>query len=258
MINKRAQCDVAIIFVTLLVFVSSLDSAHAETYTMDATIQQGLPISIHETERVMGNIDFGHGFSSIESISVNMAFGGDGLYFPTDTVVIGFPSQFGYMGTVYPRDDPWDYHEYSFDATEEDSLNALLDGSTGFYIEMLKGSVDITRIIFQVTGTAGQPTTYTLKTSVIGGNGAIVAIGASLSDLFDTFYQGTVLDLIATPDSGYQVKAWTGTDDDTSKSNTNTVTMNESRTVKVEFETVDSSGGDSGGGGCFISTVAPK
>jgi hypothetical protein len=342
MVNNRTQCKVAIIFVTFLIFMSSLNSAYADVYTMDATLQQGFPLAINETEEVWGSIDFGHGFSAIESISVNMVFGTDTLYFPTDTTVIGFPSPFGYMGMSYFSGvETLPLNEYSFDASFKDAINALMCGSTSFYIEMLKGSIDITSIKFQVTGTAGQPPVYTLSTFVIGGHGTIAASlsgpynkatvvlvsatpdfgyrvkawtgtdddtsknntipvtlytsrtvtvefepispelitytlnayvlgshGMISAPIAETYYEGTIVDLIATPDSGYQVMEWIGTDNDTSKSNTNTVTMNAPRTVMVEFEPVVQTTGGSGsedkigsgseGGGCFISTTSLK
>jgi hypothetical protein len=44
--------------------------------------------------------------------------------------------------------------------------------------------------------------------------------------------------LTAFPDSGYRVAAWTGTDDDASTSDTNTVTINKDKTVAVTFELI--------------------
>jgi hypothetical protein len=56
--------------------------------------------------------------------------------------------------------------------------------------------------------------------------------------LSGTYTDGTVVTLTAVPDNGYQVMAWTGTDDNSRTSNTNTVTMNADRTVTVRFEPV--------------------
>jgi len=70
---------------------------------------------------------------------------------------------------------------------------------------------------------------YSLSSSVSGGHG-------SVSPMSGTYLQDTVVNLIATPDSGYRVKDWTGTDNDSSKSTTNKVTMTGNRTVTVEFE----------------------
>ena len=48
--------------------------------------------------------------------------------------------------------------------------------------------------------------------------------------------RGTVVTLTATPNGGWRVKAWSGTDNDSSTATTNTVIMNSDRTVTVEFE----------------------
>lgn len=73
---------------------------------------------------------------------------------------------------------------------------------------------------------------YALTTSIIGGNG-------SISPASRTYTEGTVVPLVATPDPGYRVKAWVGTDNDPSVgSNTNSVTMDSDRDVTVEFEII--------------------
>ncbi len=71
--------------------------------------------------------------------------------------------------------------------------------------------------------------TYMLTTSVIGGNG-------TLAPLTGPQTQNAVVNLLATPATGYQVKTWTGTEDNTLKTNTNTVRMSSAKTVTVEFE----------------------
>ncbi|MFC1795258.1 nidogen-like domain-containing protein, partial [Planctomycetota bacterium] len=61
------------------------------------------------------------------------------------------------------------------------------------------------------------------------GHGTVVPTSGS-------FFDGQTIDLITTPDPGYQVKAWTGTDDDTSTDLNNTVTINgRNAVVTVEF-----------------------
>jgi hypothetical protein len=104
------------------------------------------------------------------------------------------------------------------------------------------------------SGGVSSPVTYTLNTSVVNASGTI-----SVAQTTEPYVQGTVVSLTATPDSGYQLLAWTGTDNDNSRINSNTVTMNADRTVLVEFEPVSNAeenknGGGGGGGGCFIST----
>jgi len=71
--------------------------------------------------------------------------------------------------------------------------------------------------------------TFQLTASVIGGQGTIEPTSG-------TYYAGTVVTLTATPDAGWRVKAWSGTDNDASTATTNTVIMNSDRNVTVEFE----------------------
>ncbi|MBN1787088.1 MAG: right-handed parallel beta-helix repeat-containing protein [Sedimentisphaerales bacterium] len=75
------------------------------------------------------------------------------------------------------------------------------------------------------------PVTYMLDTDVIGGNGLIDPRRGPQPG-------GMVVQLIATPDPGYRVKQWTGTDDDGSTALTNTVTMTTDKDVSVEFEPI--------------------
>jgi len=55
-----------------------------------------------------------------------------------------------------------------------------------------------------------------------------------------TYLEGTVVVLSVEPDPGYQVQQWVGTDDDSLKTETNTVTMDEDKIVTVRFEPVAS------------------
>ena len=72
---------------------------------------------------------------------------------------------------------------------------------------------------------------YQLSASVIGGNGSVSPTGGS-------YAAGAVVTLTAAADSGYRVKSWSGTDNDTLKTATNTVTMDADKTVTVEFELI--------------------
>ena len=72
---------------------------------------------------------------------------------------------------------------------------------------------------------------YSLQLSVVGGNGQI-------SNAAGVYEQNEMIYLTAYPSSGYQVKAWHGTDNDNITFNTNTVTMTEDKNVSVEFEPV--------------------
>ena len=75
------------------------------------------------------------------------------------------------------------------------------------------------------------PTMYTLTTSVGGGNGT-VSDGGSYED-------GATVQLIASPASGYRVKAWSGADNVPGAGSTsNTVVMSSAKAVTVEFEEI--------------------
>jgi len=76
-----------------------------------------------------------------------------------------------------------------------------------------------------------QPTQYQLTAIVVGGNGTV-------SPTSGTYDGGTVVTLTADPDTGYRVETWSGTDNDGSKVNTNTVTMDSNRSVTLQFEEV--------------------
>lgn|GEM_PF-1236688 len=104
------------------------------------------------------------------------------------------------------------------------------------------------------SGVGTESATFTLNASVVNDYGTITFTPSTGS-----YAQDTIVSLTATPDEGYQVKAWTGTDNDTSKNNSNTVTMNANRIVSVEFEAISNAEENNDGGGkddglCFIST----
>ena len=71
---------------------------------------------------------------------------------------------------------------------------------------------------------------YELSTEVVGGNGTLAGAG--------DYFAGDRIDILASPDTGYQVKKWTNTDDDGFKTNANTVRMTSDKHVKVEFEPI--------------------
>ncbi len=75
------------------------------------------------------------------------------------------------------------------------------------------------------------PATYTLSTSVSGWHGSLVPVTGSHD-------ANAMVVLTATPDYGYEVQTWTGTDNDASTAPTNTVTMTGDKTVTVQFALV--------------------
>jgi len=72
-------------------------------------------------------------------------------------------------------------------------------------------------------------TQYTLTVTKSGSGTISPSEGAHVYDA------GTEVDLTADPDAGYQVAAWSGTDDDSSTAQTNTVTMDSNKSVSVAF-----------------------
>ena len=59
--------------------------------------------------------------------------------------------------------------------------------------------------------------------------------GGTVTPVSGTYARGTSVTLTATPDSGYRIESWEGTDDDDSYAKTNIVTMNGDKTVTVTF-----------------------
>jgi hypothetical protein len=102
-----------------------------------------------------------------------------------------------------------------------------LSGSTNPKTITMNSNKSITAVFEQ-----NAPIQYSLTASVIDGNGII-------SPTSGTYNAGTVVLLVATPDQNYRVKAWSGTNNDSSKSTGNTVTMNDNKNITVEFEQIN-------------------
>ena len=77
-----------------------------------------------------------------------------------------------------------------------------------------------------------EPNQANLEIIVIG-KGTVLALPHEPNS---PYARGTVVTLEATPDDGYRLGSWSGTDNDISIAVTNTVTMNTDRTVTVTFE----------------------
>jgi hypothetical protein len=73
---------------------------------------------------------------------------------------------------------------------------------------------------------------YTLRTTIIGANGTI----APYHRRGESYLEGTVVQLVASPEATYIVDQWQGTDNDASWSNTNTVTISGNKDVTVKFK----------------------
>ena len=106
-------------------------------------------------------------------------------------------------------------------------LTAYLDGTPGSSVTATVGSPGYF-VQVDLTVDEEEQIFYDLTTVVIG--------EGTLSPGSGSYTAGTVVTLGATPGDGQKLKQWTGTDDDSSTSATNTVTMNGDLTVTVEFE----------------------
>ena len=77
---------------------------------------------------------------------------------------------------------------------------------------------------------------HQLTIYVVGGNGSICAEGHEATGTPVTYATRGIVNLLADPSDDYVVRQWTGTDNDTSIGPRNTVTMDDDKTVTVEFE----------------------
>jgi subtilisin family serine protease len=153
----------------------------------------------------------------------------------TKTVVEWFQlntSVIGGNGTIDPNSDL--YKKYSVvKLTATPDPNYRVKEWTGTDDDSSTGLNNIVTIITDVDVTVEFEAIpfYLLRTDVIGGNGTIsphYRRGAY-------FAEGTVVTLTATPELNHVVDRWVGTDDDSSWSNTNTITMNDNNDVTVSF-----------------------
>ncbi|MCP4707089.1 MAG: hypothetical protein GY869_00570 [Planctomycetes bacterium] len=72
---------------------------------------------------------------------------------------------------------------------------------------------------------------YQLDLDVVGGHGTVKAIPKK-----SLYSCDTLVTLQANPAAGYQVKSWSGTDNDNDTTLTNSVSMNADKTIRVEFQ----------------------
>jgi len=135
----------------------------------------------------------------------------------------------GGHGTVSPTSQTYEYGQ---------SASLLATPDTGYRVKSWSGTDNdgSTATTNSVTMTADrtvtvqfEPISCALDASVVGGHGTV-------SPTSQTYNYSQVASLLATPDTGYRVKSWSGTDDDTSTATTNAVTMTSNKTVTVEFE----------------------
>jgi len=74
---------------------------------------------------------------------------------------------------------------------------------------------------------------YQLNIDIIGEHGAVTAIPHE-----SLYFCGAEVTLQAVPEAGCQVKSWSGTNNDNSTALTNTVIMDDNKTVQVEFQPI--------------------
>ncbi|MHC4738933.1 MAG: right-handed parallel beta-helix repeat-containing protein, partial [Planctomycetota bacterium] len=98
---------------------------------------------------------------------------------------------------------------------------------------------------------------HELTIYVIGGNGSISAEGHEATGTPVTYATRGMVNLLADPCDNYIVKQWEGTDNDSSTSPRNTVTMDADRTVTVEFEYHPPTNIIVGSGPMQFATIAP-
>jgi len=182
------------------------------------------------TYTISGNVSTAAASVRIARIQAAAALSGvvmDGLPGDPTTDVSGnytATADYGFSGTVTPT-----LAGYSFSPSSRDYTSVTSD-----YL-----NDDYTASIIQHT-----------LTIVAGANGTTSPTPGS-----STHDYGTLVQVTATPDSGYQLSAWTGAASGTT--NPITITMDADKTITASFTAISTGDGDGGGGGgCFIATAA--
>lgn len=106
-------------------------------------------------------------------------------------------------------------------------LTAYLNGNPGPSVSTTVGSPGVF-VRVDLTVDDDELILYDLTTIILG--------DGTLSPASGSYAAGTEVTLTASPGNGQKMKQWDGTNDDSSTSVTNTVTMNGDLTVTVEFE----------------------
>jgi hypothetical protein len=105
------------------------------------------------------------------------------------------------------------------------------DGATGTVNQVTMSLPKYVSVTFQADTTNAWAGGCQLTAEVVGGHG-------SVNPVTEWYAARSLAAITAIPDFGYQVKAWTGTDNDNITDNTTVVTMTSDRTVKVAFEPI--------------------
>jgi len=166
------------------------------------------------------------------------------------------------VNLVASPDDGYKFVEWIGDV---DTIADVDDGSTTITIgktirwEVLKWSCITAKFEAEAEGTSQVETQvqYVLTvSSTMGGSVTSPGEGAS------AYEAGTVINLVASPDDGYEFVDWIGDGITNADSAMTSVTMNGDYTVKANFKFEQTTGIDDSGGepsvsaGCFIATAA--
>lgn len=190
----------------------------ASEYTVDKWYLDGSPVQIGGTYYTLENIQSSHivyvSFRLIRyALSVDTQGQGDVSLNPSG----GIYNSGTVVELTAEEDSGWDFVRWEGD----------LSGSANPISILMNDNKNVTAVFGQDT-----PVQYSLTASVVNGNGSITP----MSGIYNA---GTVVPLTATPDLGYKVKAWSGTDNDPSAANNNnSITMNSNKYVMVEFERI--------------------
>jgi len=137
------------------------------------------------------------------------------------------------FGNVAPGDLLWNLDilcaavgSIDIDLQLKSSSQYKVDPGDPNYLDLIETDLADLNIVVEATGP-----TVDLTATVSKGNGSVVPSAGS-------YPEDTVVTLTAQPDAGYRVKSWKGTNNNKSRLNTNTVTMDKCRTVSVEFEQI--------------------
>lgn len=257
------------------------------TFTENFTSRRGGAIHNTDSSPIISNTIFWNNQATLGGVSI---YNADATSLPwisyTDIQSYGYPvppgsgpgnfgsdplfvtvGTYNSQGTTTLNDDIWTEGDYTLQAS-----SPCID--TGVSTDMpVIDLVSITRPqgtyhdlgSYEVENSA---TVYTLSASVNGGNGSVTPESGRY------YAADTVaVSLTASPDSHYNVDSWTGTADDSSVLNTNSVTMSSDKTVTVSFAietfalsyTTDGNGTisgsasqtiDYGGDGALVTAVA--
>ena len=139
---------------------------------------------------------------------------------------LGSATDWNYTGT---SNDPYynfDRYVYLFTTTAS-TIHIVNTKYT--YAQMTQGMGGQSPAAYKIPAWA--PTTYTVTTSVPGGNGTI-------SGNAGTYQPGATCRLTASPNSGYRLKNWTYNGRDVGSSNPYTFTVNGNTTITAVFEVI--------------------